>query len=586
MYSFSRRGGAVYFRLGEFTVSVVVPPLVEELLKLLKRGDSVLVAGPHGVGKSVAAYTAAYLAAEEGAVAVDLAADTSTFAEYLKLAKGAKWAFGLFDAVPPGFYAEPEVWSEHAAMWRDSCVKIVARAGYLQKRGYPVLLVIPSELTVLCSRELGKYVKIEAAPALAKDIFETNSEVYCGEDYSAAVANLVSQWGEGAHYMAFYAAKSLEYCDEDPAAVVEKAREAYVEKMAALAKSLYAPTCAAGRRLVLANAYRGLPPVFLSQVAYYDVVEQKVRTLEKLISFLERLPDPHKEYINILIFQVAEELRRLSKPRWYVRALSKGVGPLYEEALSRLVKELERQCAVVKREVSLRTLVKAYVIAHVAFQDLAEAIVALAIGADPCKGRIKALCRGGKLGEEVVRALLTPYRLSAELPPPRGAGLVKYAAVRAEDVGEESWVEVLSLLREASKKGGVDLTPFSDYVELALARGSQITKKLALALVNAARRAPPGVYAVAIAASVELGESYEGLVEKYVEEVGDAGLLFEKCGGLCKDAVVEAAVAAAARRASLDACAALEQLELALGAVGYGHVVEKYVPHKACVKSG
>jgi hypothetical protein len=34
-----------------------------------------------------------------------------------------------------------------------------------------------------------------------------------------------------------YAAKSLQYCDEDPDGVVEKARQAYVEKLAALACS-------------------------------------------------------------------------------------------------------------------------------------------------------------------------------------------------------------------------------------------------------------------------------------------------------------------------------------------------------------
>jgi hypothetical protein len=46
--------------------------------------------GTHGVGKSIAFFSIAYKAVEEGAVVIDLASDTSTFAKHLRLAKKTK----------------------------------------------------------------------------------------------------------------------------------------------------------------------------------------------------------------------------------------------------------------------------------------------------------------------------------------------------------------------------------------------------------------------------------------------------------------------------------------------------------------
>jgi hypothetical protein len=60
---------------------------------------------------------------------------------------------------------------------------------------------------------------------------------------------------------------------------------------------------------------------------------------------------------------------------------------------------------------------------------------------------------------------------------------------------------------------------------------------------------PGDVAAQALVTAADLGESNEGLLEKFVETVGDASLIYEKCGADCGDVVVEAAVASAARLA-------------------------------------
>jgi KaiC/GvpD/RAD55 family RecA-like ATPase len=95
VHLFRRRGGATNFRLGDFNVVVAPTPVADEVEKRVRRGDSLLVVGPHGVGKSIAVFSMAYKAVKEGAVVIDLASDTSTFAEYLRLAKKAKWAFAV-----------------------------------------------------------------------------------------------------------------------------------------------------------------------------------------------------------------------------------------------------------------------------------------------------------------------------------------------------------------------------------------------------------------------------------------------------------------------------------------------------------
>jgi len=53
VHLFSRRGGATHFRLGDFNVVVAPTPVAEEVEKRVRRGDSLLVVGPHGVGKSI-----------------------------------------------------------------------------------------------------------------------------------------------------------------------------------------------------------------------------------------------------------------------------------------------------------------------------------------------------------------------------------------------------------------------------------------------------------------------------------------------------------------------------------------------------
>jgi len=119
-----------------------------------------------------------------------------------------------------------------------------------------------------------------------REIFLRNAEVYCGEDYAGEVATRVVKWGEGLGYMALYAAKTLQYCDEEPGVVIERAKEAYVEKLATLIKVLYASTCSKARTFVNLMAYRHLPSLIAAQAARYDVVDSKVRMLEKLLEFL------------------------------------------------------------------------------------------------------------------------------------------------------------------------------------------------------------------------------------------------------------------------------------------------------------
>ncbi|WP_167827684.1 hypothetical protein [Pyrobaculum islandicum] len=161
---------------------------------------------------------------------------------------------------------------------------------------------------------------------VAREIFLQNSEVYCGDDYANVVVEKISEWGEGLGFMALYGAKSLQYCDEDPAAVVKEARRVYVERLMSFIKSVYASTCSKGRVFinVLANKY--LPPSMVAQSIHYDVVESKVRTLEKLLALIDRVTRPHKEYVKILALQSAGELRRLMRPTWYIKALGAKLG--------------------------------------------------------------------------------------------------------------------------------------------------------------------------------------------------------------------------------------------------------------------
>ncbi|MGB9704403.1 MAG: ATP-binding protein [Pyrobaculum sp.] len=586
MHILSRRGGVMSLRLGEQSVSVVETPLMRELKKRVESGVSVLVTGPHGVGKSVLVYSTAYLALEGGAVVVDLASDTSTFAEYIRLAKKAKTALAVFDAVPPQFYAEPEVWSEHAALWRDSCSKITNRADYVRRSGYPVILVLPTDLTVRCRKELAQYEKIVVRPEAetAQEIFLRNSEVFCGEDYAKEVAKLAAKWGEGTYYMAYHVARSLQYCDEDPVSLVEEARATYVERLSTLAQAIYAPTCRKARAFVHTLNSKNLPPVLASQAVHHDLVEAKVRTLERLMALIDKVSGPHREYVKILALQASEDLKRIMRPRWYVKALLRKADPLYGEALGKAADEAVKKCGLRLGEIRLRTLVKAYVIAYEASDDLAKAIAAVATGENPCIGKMRALCRRGALQEEVLDAVLNPQRLSIELPPPAAEGLERYAGLRAEDVGERGWIEVLNFLYESSERGRVDLRPFRDYVDMALRLGGSITKKLALATVQNASVVPGELLAQALVTAIEIGESYEYLLVKYVEVVGDASLIYERCGAGCGEAVVTAAVASAAKAAGEAPCRAIRQLEIALAGAGYGGVIEKYSPHKACLK--
>jgi hypothetical protein len=102
------------------------------------------------------------------------------------------------------------------------------------------------------------------------------------------------------------------------------------------------------------------------------------------------------------------------------------------------------QCGAAPRQINLRALVKAYVTAFEAYDDLAKSIVAVALGETPCIGKMRLLCRRGALSGEVLDAILNPYRLSVELPPAAAEGLGQYAGKRAKDVDERGWIEVLS----------------------------------------------------------------------------------------------------------------------------------------------
>jgi hypothetical protein len=53
---------------------------------------------------------------------------------------------------------------------------------------------------------------------------------------------------------------------------------------------------------------------------------------------------------------------------------------LYEEVLSKVAREVGEQCGAAPRQINLRTLVKAYVTAFEAYDDLAKSIVAVALG--------------------------------------------------------------------------------------------------------------------------------------------------------------------------------------------------------------
>jgi hypothetical protein len=99
-------------------------------------------------------------------------------------------------------------------------------------------------------------------------------------------------------------------------------------------------------------------------------------------------------------------------------------------------------------------------------------------------------------------------------------------------------------------------------------------------LVESTSVVPGDVAAQALATAADLGESIEELLEKFVDTVGDASLIYEKCGADCGDVVVEAAVASAARLAKHNPCLALRQLEVAVA--GYGDVVNRYRPHETC----
>lgn len=231
---------------------------------------------------------------------------------------------------------------------------------------------------------------------------------------------------------------------------------------------------------------------------------------------------------------------------------------------------MSRECGVAPRQIQLRTLVKAYVMAYEAYDDLAKSIVAIAVGENPCRGKMKHLCQRGVLSAEVLEAILSPYRLSIDLPLTVTKGLEYYAGKKAEEVGEKGWLEVLNYLYDAAERGRVDLRPFKDYVELALA------------LVQSASAAPGEVVAQALITAVDLGESVESLLGKFAETVGDASLTYEKCGSACGDVVVEAAVASAARWVQQNPCLALKLMEIAVAGAGYDDVVNRYKPHEVC----
>ena len=277
--------------------------------------------------------------------------------------------------------------------------------------------------------------------------------------------------------------------------------------------------------------------------------------------------------MEVLALQAADGLRRFTRPGWYVRALRR-VGPLCEEALVKVAEELGGR----RGEVDLRLLLKGFVIAHGAYSDLAEAVLRLALGESPCVGKLARLCRGGAMGEELVNAIVHPYRLSLDFPP-LPEGLAYYASVRAEELGEDKWVEFLAYLNEEAKRRRVDVTPFRDYVELALSRGGPEARGLALSLVEAAAVVPRDLIVYALAEASKMGRAGGALVDKYVQYVGDAEALYNACGEACRDVVVEVALAAAARARG---CEALRQLEVALTAAGYGRLVEKYRPHQFC----
>ncbi|MEM1836379.1 MAG: ATP-binding protein [Pyrobaculum sp.] len=575
--------GKVY--IGNFSISIVETPLAVKILKLLEGGTPVVVTGLHGVGKSFALSVVMHRLLEKGAVFIDLAVETSTFAELLQTTQSMRAVFGVFDALPVQFYQEPEIWAERAVLWSANCGRLMARANYLLKRGHPVAIVLPKELASLCRSELRKFEVVESKFELdiAKKIFLSNSETYCGDDYAEEVVNHIAQFGEGGYYMALEAARSLQYCDDEPHKVVDIAKERYIDKLSILHKSLYASTCTKGRRYLSLISNRHLPTPLLSQVVNYDLIESKIKMIEKLIIIIDKVSGPHKEYIKLLILQNSEELKTLIKPRWYIKAIHSGGGRLYEEALSKAAREVRENCRESPKSISLRLLVKAFVIAHNAFDDLAQAIANLATGGSPCLGAFKKLCRGGVLPAEVVDAILTPQRLSIELPSRSVSGLATYAVVSAKAVDEKSWLEVLNHLYDAAERGRVDIRPFEDYVFEALTRGSPITKKLALAVVETASDVPPSLLITSLLTAVELGDGVDVLLKRYVDVVGDAEPIYKKCGDRCKDLIVEIAIASAKRKGSV--CDAIRQLEIALMSVGYSDIVERYRPHKACLES-
>ncbi len=294
--------------------------LGERISTTLKAGNSIVVIGPHGVGKSVLTrYITAKFIEEQYAV-IDVSTDVVTFDNALEVLNELPNALGFYDPLGITFYDSSRVLrSETALTLRDRCDYIADRVLYLRYRDVPSLITLPTELYryTTCMDyiadvkvvNVAEYLKTVDLAAVLREVFASHaSGLGCREaEADSYISYVLERHGDysGVFPLTVYGAKryAKNRCLHEPPDVMYRE---VVRELSRIYQDLY-------RRLFLEKWDEIRPSLSLSLSDIHlpiDVARllPKIRRVERVIAFLQT---PDTEYTKLLREEALDQLREM-----------------------------------------------------------------------------------------------------------------------------------------------------------------------------------------------------------------------------------------------------------------------------------
>ncbi|MFN3805436.1 MAG: ATP-binding protein, partial [Pyrobaculum sp.] len=423
----------------------------------LKTGTSIALIGPHGTGKSVLArYIAAKLAAERY-IAVDLSVDVHTFDNILEMLQEVDNAFGLYDPLGPAFYDSPKVLrGEVMLSLRERCKYIATRLTYLQGRGVPTLLVLPTDMYrhLPCGLKAVEVIDTSEqlqkldVPSILRDVFASHASALGCErvDADPYIKYMLSRHKDlsGVFPLAVYGAKaySRRKCVYDN---VERLYGEAVRELSDIYRDLY--------KVLFNHEARDIQTAFclsLQGVYLPPAVAVLLPEARRIMRKLSLMKTPIFEWIKE---DVLEELREI-----YEREITteiKWATARKESIVRETLQGLPCPHPYTEVATQLRAIYRGlFTIRPQTLYEFARAIAKIAYGEDICREEVgKYLCNDEVVPPVVLDALTQGGRITA--------GMYTEVAIQAKNP-----VELLTQLAMVDARRVV--SAIDNFIEVAL----------------------------------------------------------------------------------------------------------------------